>query len=184
MNVRINWDMDGVLAQLSEVVLEEYNRRYQDDLTVDDLRTFHISKHPRIRCESEEIWEIIAEVDYAQVPSYPDLVKVARHFADRGIPSSVVSSLTWYPPNTHATTKREWVKQFLGDDFVIIFTKDKHWCCRSHRDVLIDDKGATIAKWPGQGVLLERPWNRDERPIGVETVAPEDLYQRLMELTG
>ncbi len=110
------------------------------------------------------------------------MIKVARHFADRGIPSSVVSSLTWHPPNTHAMMKREWIRRVLGDGFAIIYTHDKHWCCRSPRDVLIDDKPPTIAKWPGQGLLLERPWNRDDRDPQVGSCSPEDLYQRLLEL--
>lgn len=182
--MRINWDMDGVLAQLHETVLAEYNRRFDDSLTAEDTRVYHISEAPGIRASSEEIWEIIADVDYASVPGYPDVLRIARHFADQGVPSSVVSSLTWNPPNVHAMMKRQWIKRLLGDDFAIIFTHDKHWCCRSAQDILIDDKAENVIKWPGHGLLLERLWNRDERDPRVESCSPEGLHQRLLELTG
>lgn len=180
--MRINWDMDGVLAQLYEVILAEYNRRYDDNLTPEDARTYQISAMPGFRASEEEVWEIIAGVDYADVPAYQEVLRIARIFADRGIPSAVVSSLTWHPPNIHAMMKKSWVQRFLGQDFALILTHDKHWCCRSPRDVLIDDKAATIAKWPGRGILLERPWNRDDRDDRMETVTPEGLYHRLLGL--
>ena len=182
VNVRINWDMDGVLAQFHEAVLAEYNRRYDDSLALDDFREYHIADSPLVRASDEEVWEMIAEVDYAEVRPYDMMVRIAKHWVSLGAPSAVISSLTWSPPNTHAMMKRDWIQRFLGEGFAIIFTHDKEWCCRSPRDILIDDKADNIAKWPGRGLLLERPWNRDERPDGMSTVATIDLHGRLQEM--
>jgi len=179
--VRINWDMDGVLVQLHEATIQEYNRRYDHNITTEDSRVYHIADTPGIRCSREEVWEIIAGIDYANIEPYPDMIRLAREFACRGVESAIISSLTWFPPNTHAMQKREWIRRVLGREFSIIFTHDKHWCCRSPGDILIDDKAETVAKWPGRGILLERPWNRDER-AGIESCPPEQLRRRLLEL--
>ena len=182
--VRINWDMDGVLAPLHEAVLGEYNRRYDHDLTAEDMRLYHFGNTPGIRCSEEEVWEIIAEVDYVDIETYPRMVQLALEFEGLGIPSAIVSALTWYPPNAHAMQKREWVHRFMGRGFPVLFTRDKHWCCRGQDDILIDDKAETVAMWPGRGILLERPWNRDERDPQIESCPPERLRERLLELTG
>ena len=179
---RVNWDLDGVLAPLMETTLEVYNKRFNDNLTVDDSTTYWIAEMP-LKCSPEEIHTIMAEIPYGSLSPYPGMIEIVRAIADLGFATAVVSSLMWFHPNnTHAVEKRDWVHKYLGEDIATIFTGDKHWCCRHPGDILIDDKVKNVAQWPGRGVLLEQPWNRNDRVSWMDSCPPSQLQQHLLDL--
>ena len=180
--VRVNWDMDGVLAPLFDETLKVYNARYGDNLKVTDSTTYWIEEMP-LKCPKEAIYDILSSISYEGMQPYPGMIEVVRAIADLGFASAVVSSLMWFHKgNTHAVEKRAWIHKHLGTDIAAIFTGDKHWCCRHRDDILIDDKAKNIAQWPGRGVLLAQPWNRDDRKPWMDIVPPNRLQQHLLEL--
>lgn len=181
---RVNWDLDGVIAPLFEQTLQIYNAKYDDTLKPSDAKSYWISDLP-LKCSADEMHDLMANIDYADMTPYPGMVEIARDIADMGFISAVVSSLMWFhPTNTHAVEKRQWVHKYLGKDFATVFTGDKHWCCRHKDDILIDDKPDNIKHWPGRGVLLERPWNRIGREDWMDICPPERLHEHLMALLG
>ncbi len=185
--VRINWDLDGVLFPLSEATLLVYNRMYADDLKVEDATTYWLDEMD-IKCSTEELHALMAAIRYDEhegVEPYTSNLRIARTIADLGVPSAVISALMWkFHKSSHGMEKRQFVDRMLGRDFATILTSDKHWCCRTPDDILIDDKVKNIVNWPGRGVLLSVPWNRDDRVPGLDVVEPEHLFDHLKEMLG
>ncbi len=133
-------DLDGVIADFSLGVVNEYNKRYTPELTLE---------------QAENTYEISDKEPYKSIVEQPGF------FANLPIMSNTLKGLE-YLAKCCELGKKEWVQKHLGSDWVrkIIFTKDKTLI---RGDYLIDDKDQKgILKPMWKQLLYDHPYNQTE----------------------
>ena len=149
-------DLDGVIADFSLGVVNEYNKIYTPPFTLE---------------QAENIYGISDKEPYKSIVGQPEF------FANLPIMSNTLKGLEYLAKCSKAIYfctkpklenpycelgKKEWVQKHLGPDWVrkIIFTKDKTLI---RGDYLIDDKeqkGLLHPMW--KQLLYDHPYNQTE----------------------
>lgn len=144
-------DIDGTIAQNHAVWLERYNRDYNDNVRVEDIKDWDMDKY--VKC-GKKIY------DYLKDPNFYDTVLP--------IPNALeaINKMREYHRIVYATdcspgveaSKYNWLIRhgFLDkrDDFIVC--KDKSLI---RTEILIDDYIENIKNFTGVGVLYRQPWN-------------------------
>lgn len=163
----IQFDLDGVLADLLTPWLEAYNKDFNDTLTPQDITDWNIRKFVKPEAHKtiykyinkENFYKNVKPVDY-----YRDML---YSMLDEGVEVGICTSC-----NNNVTMmaeKLKWIKKHLPrvDRNNIMFVNNKG---RARGDVLIDDKPENIADFlkankDAMGWLVDSPYNKESRNI-------------------
>lgn len=158
-NKIIALDCDGVLAQFTEAIIDRLNEIHGEDFhDIEDVKNWDIYGSLGVPGMKEQI-----EQEHSEHPNlartllrYPhalNLVDDLRTLADVHIvTASYEVSRTW------ERDRQKWLQNLFSFD-----TKHIHFTNRKdlfRADVLIDDGPHNIEAWPGDAVIVDRPWNR------------------------
>lgn len=154
-------DVDEVCAQLDKEWLRRYNEEYGDRLTQDDLKVWDISQVVHPHC-GKAIFKYLRQTDlYDHIEPYPDALGAIEAIRLAGHRVIFVSSCV----RGGYDMKVEWLVKhgFLPDgerslkDFYAAADKSL-----IQADMLIDDHINNVRNFSGAGLLINRPWNRNE----------------------
>ncbi|PWV90983.1 5'(3')-deoxyribonucleotidase [Paenibacillus cellulosilyticus] len=154
---RIAIDMDEVMADFSSKHLSQFNAKFQDSLTLEDLqgtRLRHLRPHL-----ADEITAIIDEVNFFRdlnvVEGCQEVIRELSsnyeiYIATAAMehPSSLQGKYEWLCEHFSFISPMNYV--FCGDKSII------------NADYLIDDNVRNFKGFRGQGLLFTAPHNRDE----------------------
>jgi len=153
-------DMDGVITDLASAWCDAYNSKYDDSMEPDTfVQNWDIHNH--VVCGTK-VYDILKEEGFGR--SLPMIkgafagVKYLYHKYDTFIVSSVSRS------GQFALEKHVWVEKNFP-----FFDLHKLICCH-HKylikgDILVDDKYENIKSFPGVGILVDAPHNRDKKTL-------------------
>ena len=150
--LRICIDLDNILNNLTETLLEFYNRDYQDNLTLEDITEYKMDKFVKKGCKitdyfkSDELWMRVLPIKQAQ-----EYLKILNQDYDLRIVTA--SHLGDMP------TKYRWIKVFYPflkrEQIWTVF--DKQWIdC----DILVDDCEGNLIEGNYYKIILDYPFNR------------------------
>ena len=154
-------DVNGVLNNLMDVMLKEYNNKYNTNYSINSVTTYNLENcfepdvakcMKNIFCTSE-IWNKVKSVNGAQ-DALQKLINEGHQ----------VYLATDNDPNTYGA-KVKWIKRFFPfvDASKIICIKDK-WIIRA--DIMIEDNLQTLLAKPYyHRILMDHPWNQSDRDI-------------------
>lgn len=156
-------DVDGPVADLHPTWLERYNRRWDDNLTVEDLTVWELDRIVKEEC-GKRVYDHLHEPDLyddvAVVDGAAGGIAALRAAGHRVVFLTACSAVM-------ATAKMKWLHQhgLLGDVPPYVFTdlviaQDKSLV---PGDVLIDDRPKNLEDFQGKGILWDAPYNRGER---------------------
>lgn len=152
----ITCDVDGVLNNLMEATLEEYNKKYTTSYTLNDITTYNlencfkskVAKRMKDIFNSPYIWNEVKPVNGSQ-EGLEKLINKGHQ----------VYLATDNNPSTYGE-KVAWIKRFYPfiDTSKIICIKDK-WLLRA--DVMIEDCLQNLLIKPYfHRILVDQPWNQ------------------------
>ncbi|GAJ99465.1 MULTISPECIES: 5'-3'-deoxyribonucleotidase [unclassified Geomicrobium] len=148
MKQRIAFDMDEVMADLISELLERYNERFEDTLTVQDLKA---QKLRAVRPHhTKEIYEILQEPGFfASLDVMPDAVEVMKELHDHyeifiataamEVPTSFSEKFYWLREHFPFLNPQNFV--FCGDKSII------------HADYLVDDHPDKLESFSGESIM-------------------------------
>lgn len=150
-------DVDGVLNNLMDVVLNEYNKKYNAAFSLSDITTYNLDGcfEPNVARRMTklfslpEVWNKVKAVD-GSVNALQKLINDGHQ----------VYLATDHNPNTYGD-KVAWIKRFFPfiDASKIICIKDK-WILRA--DIMIEDNLQTLLAKPYyHRILIDHPWNSE-----------------------
>lgn len=151
---RIAVDMDDVLADPLSKHLEVFNRRYNENLSVQDLQGTYLTElRPHLQ---EEIMNILNEPNFfrelkVMEGSQEVLKELSQHYD-----IFIVTAAMEIP--TSFTSKYEWLKEHFGflNQHNFVFCGDKSIV---DADYLIDDNSKHFRRFKGKGILYTSPYN-------------------------
>lgn len=156
--MRILCDMDGVVADFCTTVLDRYNKKYDDNLKVEDITSYGMHLVVKPEC-GLDIYNIYAEEGiFANCALIPGAKEVLGYCLGRGhevvfVTKAVDFSQYCFPE------KQKWVNAHfpeIGHE-KMVFTGQKHLV---RGDVLIDDHTNNLEKFEGRRILVDAPWNQ------------------------
>lgn len=155
-------DVDDVVADLVPYWISLYNDDYEDDLLVDEITDWDLTKFVKTECgkkiynylDSPMLYDSVKPVDGAK-----EGVVALRTLGVRVVYATMVSVIN----ACQLTGKYEWLVRhgFLDEDRHedLVGIGDKGLL---HGLVLIDDRVKNLSGFQGVGVLMNRPWNRKD----------------------
>lgn len=150
-------DMDEVMADFSTKHLSQFNTKYQDTLTIEDLQGTRLRQlRPHM---AAEITAIIDEDNFFRdlnvmegsqevIRELSNNYKIYITTAAMEHPSSFQAKYEWLCEHFSFISPMNYV--FCGDKSII------------NADYLIDDNSRNFKEFRGQGLLFTAPHNRDE----------------------
>lgn len=157
MTKRIAIDMDEVIADFNSKHLRVFNRDFNENLTLNDLKGTKLRElRPHLRNE------IIA---YLHDPSFfrdlevmKDSRQVIKELSEQ-YEIFITTAAMEFPASFNA--KYEWLKEHFGflSDMNFVFCGDKSII---RADYLIDDHARHFLRFGGQGILFTSPHNINE----------------------
>ncbi|MFY4777404.1 5' nucleotidase, NT5C type [Metabacillus sp. RGM 3146] len=154
---RIAIDMDEVIADFIPKHIALFNREYNENITVEDLKGKKLRElRPKLK---EEIMNYLTEPaffrDLAVIKDSQEVIKeLSEHYE-----IFITTAAMEYP--TSFTAKYEWLKEHFSflNDMNFVFCGDKSII---HADYLIDDNIRHFKRFSGQGILFTSPHNMNE----------------------
>jgi 5'(3')-deoxyribonucleotidase len=178
----VGTDLDDTINLLVSRWLELYNKDYQDNLKIDDIKNWMISSHTKPECGLK----------------FLDYLKTPKLFYDLGIDPDAARVIAWLIENgVEVQIVTAYIREAMEDkiDFVrknipalpeknIIFCNNK--AC-FNGDYLIDDGvhnlDAFLSRNPnGKVLLFDRPWNwsaGDKYPRVHNWLEIEDYFRKI-----
>jgi len=151
----IAFDVDDTLANLVPAWLQAYNQAFDDELVLDNMVDWDVTKFVKPAC-GKRIFDFLEADLYNNVQPLPDArwaVETAREIA------RVIFVTSCYP--VHMGRKFKW----LNDHGFKVSISDYVECTDKsliRADVLIDDRPANLEAFKGgHKFLIDKPWNRD-----------------------
>lgn len=164
-------DMDGVIADLLTPWCAAYNKKYNDDLTIDQFaKSWNVHSH--VKC-GYGVYDILNTPEFfAELKLHRDAyqgLNDLKYLSMQGKIRPVIVSCCGGIPN-RASGKLQWLQTYAP--WIIkdtIFCSDKSLV---HGDIIIDDRVDVLCAWKaahpeGHAILMSAPHN-----ISVD----EDLY--------
>ncbi|KRF09905.1 5' nucleotidase, NT5C type [Paenibacillus sp. Soil787] len=154
---RIAIDMDEVIADFIPKQLALFNREYNENITVEDLKGKKLRElRPQLK---EEIMNYLTEPnffrDLAVMKDSQEVIKeLGEHYE-----IFITTAAMEFP--TSFTAKYEWLKEHFSflNDMNFVFCGDKSVI---NANYLIDDNVRHFKRFPGQGILFTSPHNIKE----------------------
>lgn len=150
--LRIFFDMDGVLADFDRGVRELCGREPLDQSSCTDV-------------ETDALWEAVSGVPhfYAKllpIGGMPELVRAL--YNELGNRCRILTGIP--KPKRHVENagkdKEEWIRRFVSAEMQVhvVFREEKKQYCTGPQDILVDDYDKNIAEWEaggGTGILFK-----------------------------
>ena len=154
---RIAIDMDEVLADFIPKHLSLYNKKFNEDITVEDLEGIKLRElRPD---QAKEIHSFITEPtffrDLGVMKDSQEVIKeLSEHYE-----IFITTAAMEFP--TSFTAKYEWLNEHFDflDDMNFVFCGDKSII---NADYLIDDNVRHFKRFVGEGILFTSPHNINE----------------------
>ena len=152
-------DVDEVINNLVEKILVEYNKQYNDSLTLNDITDWEVKKFIKPECEN-----IFTEFGTDEFLSSLELQPKAKEVIGKLMAKYNFYFVTSTYPD-HVRVKDEWLKRNIPqyDSGMLVVCRDKHLV---HGDILIDDciGNFTLDHTKDSPVkynfIFDKPWNR------------------------
>ena len=152
-------DVDEVINNLVEKILVEYNKQYNDSLTLNDITDWEVKKFIKPECEN-----IFTEFGTDEFLSSLELLPKAKEVIGKLMAKYNFYFVTSTYPD-HVRVKDEWLKRNIPqyDSGMLVVCRDKHLV---HGDILIDDciGNFTLDHTKDSPVkynfIFDKPWNR------------------------
>lgn len=154
---RIAVDMDDVIADPLSKHLELFNRRFNENIRIEDLQGRYLTEiRPGMK---EEIINILTEPTFfrdlgVMEDSQEVLKELSKHYeifivtAAMALPTSFTAKYEWLQDHFSFLNKNNFV--FCGDKGIV------------SADYLIDDNPKHFKRFKGQGILFHSPYNSSE----------------------
>lgn len=164
LNLRVLCDVDGIINTLPEAVLEVYNEDWNDNLTIKDIREYHIEKFvkPEARDEfykyftDKRVWKRIKPINVEAVQWLIDHTDF--YFCTSTEPYNLYKKERWINRNfTNIDTRKQLIR-----------------CHRKQliqADILIDDCANNLMNGSYVGVCIAYPYNADYIGLRFSSVA-------------
>lgn len=170
-NIKILFDFDDVLNDLSKCWIRELNRRYHCEVTYDQIAEFDIRKAYPDLTEKQIYLPYLDGTLYVNISAVKQAQELIHTLAGQhefyistanllGIQRSTLSDFFWEGCNSRAV---QYMLQFLWDYYPEI--PWDHIIVSPHKelirgDVLIDDNPTYLTTFRGTRILLDKPYNR------------------------
>ena len=167
------FDMDDVLADFGPDWLAIYNKKYNDNLTREDMVDWDTTTFVKEECGSDMYALLRTPGLFRYVKPMPHAVEVINRLIQKGYEIVIVSDSPAGDPHcvytkdgtkvsNPADDKRAWLKEHFPmiPEKNVVFTGQKY---RVRGDVLIDDKPETFETFEELGlniILMDQPYNR------------------------
>lgn len=159
-------DLDAIVIDLIRPWLAWYNKEYDDNVTVDDIKTYRIEEHLKKVAKVEDVYKFFDEhSNYANCPVLPgaagallELHKEGHNIIISTATAGQMAHLKW--PLVHKAAP------WLHESNVMVGSRKE----KLFGDVFIDDSPKNIVKyrnaWPHAHILtIAYPYNRDCRTL-------------------
>ena len=154
---RIAIDMDEVIADFKSKHLRLFNRDYNENLTVEDLKVARLRDlRPHLK---DEIRRYLDDPTFFRdLEVMKDSQEVIRELSERY--EIFITTAAMEVPTSFAA-KYEWLKEHFGflNEMNFVFCGDKSIV---RADYLIDDNVSHFERFVGQGILFTAPHNLKE----------------------
>lgn len=152
--IKIGIDLDCVLNNLNHKWIETYNSIYNDNLSIEDIKSWDIIKYVKPECGTK-IFNLINDDLIYQLTPLPYAVEITQELMKEH--DLYIVTATEY---SNVKIKAEWIKKYyphIGVDNLVI-TRHKHLI---NVDLLIDDAPHNILNFPRKTIVMDYAWNRD-----------------------
>lgn len=164
--LRILVDMDNIIVDMTPKWLKMYNRDHHDNVTMEDLKTWHISKHVKIGDKIHDY--LYQERFFLDVPPMNGAIPTLRCLHEEGHHVRVVSAPSW--PGNSATDKISWCREWMP------WLNKRHISLMHEKymlkgDVFIDDSPENIRlyreEWGQKAKIMTivHPFSEPARPL-------------------
>lgn len=154
---RIAIDMDEVIADFNPKHLRLFNRDYNENITIEDLKGTRLRElRPHLK---EEIMNYLTDPTFFRdLTVMKDSQEVIRELSEY-YEIFITTAAMEFP--TSFTAKYEWLKEHFSflNDMNFVFCGDKSII---RADYLIDDNVRHFKRFSGQGILFTSPHNINE----------------------
>lgn len=140
--LEINYDIDGIVADLHTPWLERYNRDWDDNLTIENLHVFEIEQVVKKECH-RDIYKYLTPELYLSLHPIGGAPEAIRHLRKKGHIVKAVTSAAADPDTAGA--KLKWIKKIIGVGRHEVFVcQDKE---RIPAHVFIEDSPHNLKKY-------------------------------------
>jgi 5'(3')-deoxyribonucleotidase len=181
-------DVDGVLADFIGHICNEID----GNITPESFKSFALEPH-LTASQLEQVHDLCEQPGFCgSIPAYQGVETLFQAFTNLAEWCQVYAvTAPWETSETWCFERTWWLKnRGIEAHHVIYASTSAKPLIRGH--VLIEDNGETLVRWlnsnPGEGILVDRPWNRDpfydehKRIIRVDDY--EDLATCLANIVG
>ena len=151
-------DVDNVLNNLTESVLKVYNSDYNDNLKIEDIKSYGIEDYVKPEFKKDFPSLFLDKRVWKGISVIPGCVEVLKKWHDKGHEIYFVTATN--TENMHK--KSEWLQR----TFPFMDVKKNLICMQKKQmlggniDVLIDDCLNNLISGKYVKILLDYPWNR------------------------
>ena len=146
-------DIDGVVNDLVEKVIAAYNKKYNDNINVNDITEYNVQQFLKPECKN--VWmefctdELLSTLEPTQDSLEVITELMGKHdfyFLSRTFPA-------------HVKAKDQWLREKfpLYTDKMLITCANKHLV---HGDILIDDYLDNLNENVKLNLIFDKPWNQ------------------------
>lgn len=159
-------DLDAIIIDLLRPWLNWYNQIYGDNVTVDDIKTYHIEAHTSKVAKIEDLYKFFEEhTNYANCPVLPGAAEGLLELREAGHDIIIATATAGQTAHLKWPLARKAAPWLHENDIMVGARKEKIM-----GDVFIDDAPKNIVKyrnaWPNSHILtIAYPYNRDCRTI-------------------
>jgi len=149
----IAFDIDGFLANTHLPWLWDYNKEYNDTLTIGQITQWDMSQLVKPEC-GKKIYSYLTPELFDRVPPFSgalDMVKEARRYANIVFATTATENtfgVKYHWLKTHGFEPTIKTYMDIGDKGLI------------NAHALVDDYDGNFVDFKGMCVLFDRPWNR------------------------
>lgn len=156
-------DIDQVLFPLIETILQKYNAKYNDNLSVEDFTQYDVTKFISPKCK-HLFKEFGTKTTFEEMKPYPGAVDAVKYLNEK--------YQVYYASSGHPYTQlfrdnmlEKWFSSYKSRQLIMI--RDKHLLIG---DGLVDDSYENLINGGYRKFLMDFPWNRsfDEKKIGAK----------------
>jgi 5'(3')-deoxyribonucleotidase len=170
-------DMDDTMFDFVAPLLLLYNKRYNDNVAIEDIKEYTIN--PFLKPECKSIFGEFATNEYIiNLQPYKDCVRVMNE-AEKKYDLKIVTAGHPYTCAARHDLLSKFFPWYTSSHFVRIADKSE-----LPFDILIDDCPTHFEGYKGAGVMFEKPWNiNSDLPVikvnnwkQIESVLLHDFY--------
>lgn len=175
--IRILFDFDDILNDLSKCWIAELNRTYGTRVKFEDVKDYELTESfPELSMYQLYLPYLDGRL-YLDIHPIKEAQKLVEHLAltDElfvctaglvGVDTMTVYEYLWNNETTKCTDN---LLRFLGEFYPQFKQENVIICANKHMvngDVLIDDNPEHLVTFPGARILMDKPYNKDFDAVG------------------